>query len=250
MPAYGTDQSGLSQLRGQYALGNNGNGTRDRTMEQQYNPNAIPSLSGVPGYGGQQPNLGRYSPPMMNGHGNSGWQNSPGPYAYNLPNSFGPYLGAPMSGAFGGGGGGLPPGMPQFSNNTVMPPPNPGVAQGRDGPPPPMDDGGDQRMQRGAQAGLRGSMGSGMNGPNADFFMMQRFGNQAANRASLQQQMPQFSNRRPMLGQTATPPSLTDPQGRPMPTKPALKDPDYTYSWRDRINAMNDGNTMPMGRRF
>lgn len=101
--AAGVDQSGLSGLRSNYSSMNNGNNTRDRLMEQQYNPYIMPMFNSM---GGQNPELGRYRPPMMGKGG--GWQDQGG-YSYNLPNSFGPYYGAPMSGFPGGGG--IPPWM-------------------------------------------------------------------------------------------------------------------------------------------
>jgi hypothetical protein len=113
--AAGVDQSGLSGIRNNYSAMSNGNNTRDRLMEQQYNPYTMPVFAN----GGQRPELGRYRPPMMGPNG--GWQDQGG-YSYNLPNSFGPYYGAPMSGYFGGGG--MPPWLQNPYTEAPRPQPN------------------------------------------------------------------------------------------------------------------------------
>lgn len=92
MAANGTAQSFLYSGYGQQE-----NQFRDRSAEQSNTTSGNP-MSYVPNfndpmYGTQQPDLGRYAPPMYNPN-TGGWSSGQGGYAYNLPTSFGPYGGS------------------------------------------------------------------------------------------------------------------------------------------------------------
>lgn len=168
MAANGTPQS---QLYGSY--GSMDNQYRDRSAEQNFtnsgNPmNYIPQYSDT--YGSQNPNLGRYAPPMLDNQYSSGWQNGQGGYAYNLPTNFGPYQGSwgtPYSMQGMQGPGTQPqgqPGQPQGGGQTMPP-----VGYGRGGPPIPQIG----QQQQSPQGGMPNMPYNPLGGPTSG---MQGFG--------------------------------------------------------------------------
>lgn len=96
------------------------------------NPGGPGNPGGVYNTGGQQPGYGRYVPPTLAADGTNpnNWNQSNGPYSYNVPNSFGgygysqsgnfPLVGTPGYGQQGGGGN-RPPGPPQQPQGTRSP---------------------------------------------------------------------------------------------------------------------------------
>jgi len=97
--------------------------------------NTAPNAQYSQFYGGQDPNLGRYTPPTINNPSNmSGapqWNNNPGGYAYNLPNAYGGYQGLGNSWLQNYLGQGGPQMMPApqpenlIRNNQQQPPQQP-----------------------------------------------------------------------------------------------------------------------------
>lgn len=100
--ASGTPQAMLYKSRGSVPS------NRDRSFEQRStnsgNPmypifnTTYPTQGAQYGdfYGGQAPNLGRYTPPTISNPSQVGspqWNNNVGGYAYNLPNAYGGYQG-------------------------------------------------------------------------------------------------------------------------------------------------------------
>lgn len=141
--ATGTPQSALYNIRQGVSPDN-----RDRSAEQRNtnsgNPMA-PLFNTSPSqystfYAGQDPNLGRYTPPTINNPSNvSGapqWNNNPGGYAYNLPNAYGGYQGTAnswLTNYLGQGG----PQLPNWMRDNRQDGPG-----GMQTPVPPQTDGG------------------------------------------------------------------------------------------------------------
>lgn len=115
----GTPQGALYQIRGQHTAPSDGNGTRNRSAEQEHSYNSGNPMNYNQFLNGQDPALGRYKPPTLAGTSptDQRWNNDVGGYAYNLPTSFGGFggfsqyskppeggwSGLPTGGGFGGG---------------------------------------------------------------------------------------------------------------------------------------------------
>lgn len=174
MAANNTNQSMLSgYTRPQYDNTNNNQRsqayTRNTSPNTPYNTpgdtNMQSNLFGYSpsGYGGQNPGLGRYVPPMMqgnqgNGFGNpTSWFNNGG-YAYNTPQAYtGGYGQQGMFNSAGNQMGGMSGGQP-FGGFQ------PGYGQQGGGFQPNYVGGGGQDAQRAAQAGGSGGQFGGMYG--------------------------------------------------------------------------------------
>ena len=223
------------------------NAYRDRSAEQQnstsgnpnmpmfnngYNPNDLYNQyfygSQNTPTGGQRSELNRYVPPMMNGGGMPGWQQS-GPYSYNVPNSFGPYLGAYGSGQPAGiqagyMAGGNPYGMPQFANgNYGM------YGQGASSP---------FAMQGNSYTG--GQSGYGMGGQHSG-----GFGNQ------IQQMMQYLSQYQNQMGQGAggygqQAQNMSQQYGQPG-YNPGLNAPLPQFQQQGNPSIQSSNNTKPQG---
>ena len=172
--ASGTPQSMLYQARG--AVSDN----RDRSAEQRHSNSGNPmqpifnttfptnGAQYTDPYGGQNPNLGRYTPSTIANAGSGGspqWNNNMGGYSYNLPNAYGGYQGVGLYGQqnwlqdYLAGGG---PKMPQFGQGQAQAqakpmqmqqpqpqpmPPAPQMADRRTEVPMPMDMGSREQVQ-------------------------------------------------------------------------------------------------------
>lgn len=95
MNSTGTPQSMLYQMRGQSTAPSDGNGTRNRKVEQQHSYNSGNPMNYMQFLNGQDPSLGRYTPPTLSSRSPTSpqWNNNQGGYAYNLPTSFGGFGG-------------------------------------------------------------------------------------------------------------------------------------------------------------
>lgn len=134
MNSTGTPQSMLYQMRGQSTAPSDGNGTRNRKVEQQHSYNSGNPMNYMQYLNGQDPSLGRYTPPTLSSQSPTSpqWNNNQGGYAYNLPTSFGGFGGfsqysKPPEGGWsglpaGGGFGGGPTQGGQFQNNNLAKP--------------------------------------------------------------------------------------------------------------------------------
>jgi len=125
----GTPQSMLYQMRGQSTAPSDGNGSRNRSVEQQHSYNSGNPMNYTQFLNGQDPSLGRYTPPTLQGTSptNQRWNNNQGGYAYNLPTAFGGFSGfsqysQPPQGGWGSGsgfGGGPTQGQSQMGYNMA-----------------------------------------------------------------------------------------------------------------------------------
>lgn len=96
---------------------NQGSGYGDLYNQYFYGANNTPS-------GGQRSELGRYLPPMLNHFSTDPIARDQGGYSFNVPNSFGPYIGAYGSGQ---------PAMTQYGVMGSGFMPQPGMFQGYNG---------------------------------------------------------------------------------------------------------------------
>ena len=95
MNSSGTPQSMLYQMRGQHTAPSDGNGSRNRSAEQQYSSNSGNPMNYMQFLNGQDPSLGRYTPPTLSTQSPTSpqWNNNQGGYGYNLPTAFGGFGG-------------------------------------------------------------------------------------------------------------------------------------------------------------
>lgn len=105
-------QNSRAQAYGQASSPNTPYNNGDNNMAYSFQPtNYQPT-----GYSGQNPNLGRYVPPMMQNGNPSSWMNSGG-YAYNTPQAYtGGYSGFPPQTMNGGGNSPFAQFMTQMNN--------------------------------------------------------------------------------------------------------------------------------------
>lgn len=91
----GVPQSMLYNARGQSTAPSDGNGTRNRSAEQQHSYNSGNPMNYLQFLNGQDPSLSRYVPATLSTSSptNPQWNAYQGGYAYNLPTAFGGFGG-------------------------------------------------------------------------------------------------------------------------------------------------------------
>lgn len=123
MNSSGTPQSMLYQMRGQHTAPSDGNGSRNRSQEQQHSYNSGNPMNYMQFLNGQDPSLGRYTPPTLSSQSPTSpqWNNNQGGYAYNLPTAFGGFGGFSQFSQN--------PGMQSAASGGAFAPAKPAVAQ-------------------------------------------------------------------------------------------------------------------------